>query len=299
MEQAAFRLPRLREDLSRGWMEHRRRRFAALPVERLRLPEAPVALPEVEVFSLACERDVAQQTLSFLSFIHHVGVPARWTLVSDGSHTEESRKFFGDLHPCLQIRPWTDFVTPANRGAVEPYEAIHSMGKKLAVMSSLSANPISMYIDSDILFFARGGELRELLLKKARGNCFYMPDPFPAKNPPVRPEEMTEEPGVNAGFVIQGRVLDWREVLRRAEELLVDEPEKRAFIKNYLHIFEQMMVHLVFSGQGALALGPEYCVTNEDLTNFFDTAARRPLVARHYIWALKHHMWHHDAAYRR
>ena len=125
-------------------------------------------LTGVHVHSICGAQEFYQQILSILSFLRHTGIPETWAIASDGSLTAAMEKTLKELHPVIQIVPWTNFITDQNRTVVEWYSRKSPMGKKLAVVTGLCATQTSVYVDSDILFFPGASHLRELLKARAK-----------------------------------------------------------------------------------------------------------------------------------
>lgn len=47
---------------------------------------------DMEVTSFSSSNDFPEQLLSILSFVKNVGIPIKWSIYSDGSHTDKQKK---------------------------------------------------------------------------------------------------------------------------------------------------------------------------------------------------------------
>src|SRR4051812_46689019 len=58
----------------------------------------------LEVFSYSGEAAVPEQIASIRSFLRHVGRPAMFHVVSDGSYSEASKRLLREVDPCVTLR---------------------------------------------------------------------------------------------------------------------------------------------------------------------------------------------------
>ena len=180
-------------------------------------------LDNVQVFSFCGRGRVSEQILSFLSFLRHVGRPGQWTIVSDGSLGDDDRVRLSAIYPDVRFADWRHYVSDRNRPCVEPYSQVSPMGKKLALVTSLPVSPASVYIDTDILFFAGAYRLGELL-HDVSGNYFLPDNRHGIAEPLLLPGEH-DLPPVNAGFLIQAAPLSWEVPLQRLGNSIEQSPE--------------------------------------------------------------------------
>ena len=107
----------------------------------------------LEVFSYSGEAALPEQVASIRSFLRHVGRPPRFTVVSDGTYSNESRRVLKATHPSISVSDVRDW-TPANLPEeIYSYLKDHPTGRQLALIMSLARNGPVLYLDSDILFF--------------------------------------------------------------------------------------------------------------------------------------------------
>src|SRR3954469_17630332 len=129
----------------------------------------------LEVFSYSGEAALPEQVASIRSFLRHVGQPPRFTVVSDGTYSDESRRVLKAIHPSVSVSDVRDWM-PANLpNEIYPYLKGHPTGRQLALIMSLATNGPVLYLDSDILFFAGVNDLHTYV--KANGvPAFYLAD---------------------------------------------------------------------------------------------------------------------------
>jgi hypothetical protein len=272
-------------------------RFKRASPEHYRKEFSPHRLDHVRIFCFCGERQACEEILSILSFLRHVGIPSSWTVVSDGSITTETQERLKGLHPVVAMAKWDDFLTEGNRAAVEPYAAKNVWGKKLALFTAMPADGVSVYIDSDILFFPGAQHLRYLLLHPD-GNWF-MEDYGFGMAPGLLNEEEKSRTIVNAGFLIQATPIAWDGPLARLTHYFQTQPEV-AWAHLGLHFSEQTVAHLGYHSSGARALPKDrYIMRLEDDYRVKDFYLTPETVLRHYFNRSRLKLWLHARDYLR
>ena len=90
---------KIRHFQSKHSIEEMRRIFdAALPSDYV-YDASPLKLEKLHVFSLCHGGATPEQKLSILSFFRHVGIPAKWRVVSDGSLSQAQAESLRAIHP--------------------------------------------------------------------------------------------------------------------------------------------------------------------------------------------------------
>jgi hypothetical protein len=69
----------------------------------VRIPISHKTKVSADVYAMSCERDLPEQVASIRSFIRCVGIPDRFTVVSDGSYSEKSCKLLCKIYPGLEV----------------------------------------------------------------------------------------------------------------------------------------------------------------------------------------------------
>src|SRR5580704_14566345 len=82
------------------------KRLATLPAV-----DSPGAVPAT-VYSLSGVSDWPEQAASIRSFLRFVGLPKRFVVISDGSHTAESTSRLEQLSPCVSVVSLDSVVKP-------------------------------------------------------------------------------------------------------------------------------------------------------------------------------------------
>lgn len=260
----------------------RRQAYRALLPAIVRRPvRAPRQVP-VSVFAYSNEDSVPEQVRSIRSFLRHVGRPATYTVVSDGSHSEETTRLLQTIDPVVSVRPSGEQLPPDLPERFRHYVTTHPTGKQLGLIMSLPRHGPTLYADSDILFFAGADDL--VRCAAARDvPAFYLPDCqqgsaderiFRAPNEASRP--------VNCGLLLLFEKLDWSLGIERYLEL-VGEPN---FFTN------QTITHLVMHANGARPLDErKYVLQLDDQTIYPDRYASAHLALRHYVNPVRHKFW--------
>jgi hypothetical protein len=236
---------------------------------------------DLPVFSFSAHERVPEQVASLRSFLTNVGTPARFTVVSDGSHDRRSRELLGAVHSCVSVIDWERFLTTAPT-VVRDYAAFDWRGQKLAMLTSLSADAPLLYTDDDILFFAAASEVRDLVGSAAPR---YLRDtdgrrPFLDKR--LLEHEHEAQEGINSGFLFLAEPLDWAPALRRLARL----PKRPGGFSG------QTVVHLTMHWAGARPFDrSRYVVATDDRSAADDRHVGPDTVLRHYVVPVRHKFW--------
>ncbi len=235
-----------------------------------------------EVWSLSSERDAAEQVASIRSFIRHVGRPTHWNILSDGSHTKETRELLLSVDPTVRMRTLEEILPPIVHLQVqrmmngrEPH-----VGKKLALEVYLPINGPTIYADSDVVFYPGGEDLAARLVGGG-GSPLYLVDVVPALDARlVGPLDAISSP-VNAGFCVFFRPPDWTSVLDRLAD--IDDPGFHQ---------EQSLVHLMMHQEGGKPLDRHrYLLVVDDWSTYRHRNVASDAVLRHYVSTVRHKMW--------
>jgi hypothetical protein len=237
-------------------------------------------IPGLSVLSFSGERDVAEQMASIRSFLTHVGEPAAWTIVSDGTHSRRSRALLAHVHPRVTVRELAHALRPGLPAEVMRYAAREPMGKKLALELSLGVREPTLYVDADVLFFPGAGELVDLVTGADRrprylADCgTYLDERLLDANELANP--------VNGGVFLLWRPLDWRAALARLP----------ALDGRHRYHSEQTLLHLAMHTSGARPLAPDrYVLSRRDEHDGVDAYAREDMVLRHYTTPVRPKFW--------
>jgi hypothetical protein len=235
----------------------------------------------LEVFSYSGEAALPEQVASIRSFLRHVGRPPRFTVVSDGTYSNESRRVLKATHPSISVSDVRDW-TPANLPEeIYSYLKDHPTGRQLALIMSLARNGPVLYLDSDILFFGGANDLHSYA--EARGiPAFYLADcRFSGDQRLLRDQSEANNP-VNTGFLLLFQPLDWSLSIQRFLEL--DGPPN--FFTN------QTMTHLTMHANGAAPFDPrKYVLKLDDQFVYPDRYVGSAIALRHYVNPVRHKFW--------
>jgi hypothetical protein len=235
------------------------------------------------VFALSCERDLPEQIASIRSLIRHVGIPDRFTVISDGSYTEESCELLCQIHQCVEVLKIEKLVGNSLPKCVYDYAAQQTMGKKLAVLLSLPIQKTTVYTDSDILFFPGAVDLANIITSSDHSSR-YLPDCATKMDERVIYNENEKINPVNGGFIIFKKQLNWDFALERLSR-----------VQELNHYFtEQTLVHLTMHYNHALPLSSkQYVLSVDDQFIYSDKFATKEIALRHYVSDIRHKFWFH------
>jgi hypothetical protein len=240
---------------------------------------------DVHVYSISCERDLPEQVASIRSFIRYVGVPEEFTVISDGSYTEESKRLLCRINPCVKVVGWGEMIRRDVPECVLDF-AYHADlsdrwgGMKLAVELSLPVDKTTIYADSDILFFPGAAELADFI-KSDDKRPMYLTDYLPWMDKRILSDASEESNPVNAGFYLLKKPLDWKP-LKRLEEF-----RWAPHIKT-----EQALVHLTMHHNNAVPFPRDrFILQGDDTYLFSDKYASKKIALRHYTRQTRHKFW--------
>ena len=242
--------------------------------------EPPRSFP-LEVFSFSGEAALPEQVASIRSFLRHVGRPAMFNVVSDGSYSESSKQFLQALDPCVCVRALKDWVPKNVPQRMYPYLTEYQMGRQLALIMALSVTRQTLYVDSDILFFAGAHDLHARAETREVPAMYLADCLFSGDQRVLRDPSETSEP-VNSGFLLLFQELDWSLTVQRFLELK-GEP-------NYFT--NQTLVHLTMHANRAAPFDPrKYVLQLDDQFVYPDRYAKPAIALRHYVNPVRHKFW--------
>jgi hypothetical protein len=237
----------------------------------------------VDVYAMSCERDLPEQVASIRSFIRNVGIPDRFTVISDGSYTEVSCNLLCQIHSCVEILPIEKLIGNSLPRPVYKYAAQQAMGKKLALLLSLPIQKTTIYTDSDILFFPGAVDLADII-NSSDHLSRYLPDCATKMDERViyNPHEKLDP--VNGGFIIFKEKPNWEFALNRLSKL--------SELNNYFT--EQTLVHLTMHHNHAVPLcSKKYVLSVIDQFAYKDKFASKKIALRHYVSDIRYKFWFH------
>lgn len=245
-------------------------------------PIAQTRKVPIKVYALSCERDLPEQVASLRSFLRHVGIPNLFTIMSDGSYTEESIKLLRRVHPCVDVQLLTKFQRDDLPKPVYEYASQQAMGKKLAALMSIPIEEATLYTDSDILFFQGASDLAELATASEDVHTYYLPDCKSSLDQRLIYEDIEQQNPINAGFILFKKALDWDVSVQRLASL--KEPP------NYFS--EQTIVNLTIKLNKGNALSKEKYIMNvDDQFMYPDKFVTKQVAMRHYVSDIRHKFW--------
>ena len=235
----------------------------------------------LDVFAYSGESTLPEQVASIRSFLTYAGRPKRFTVFSDGSHQTASIELLEEIDSVIRVCVALPALSSEIPGRIRPYLTTHPTGKQLRIIMSLPDESPSLYVDSDILFFAGAADL----LKVAQTNdvrALYLADCEFAGDERLLLEPTEKRNPVNTGFLLLFQKLDWSLGLQR----LIDLEAEPTFFTN------QTIVHLCMHANGARALDPRnYILQLDDQFLYRDRYAGGTLAMRHYVNPVRHKFW--------
>jgi hypothetical protein len=246
----------------------------------------PLAPPEQRDFHLASfsgARDFEEQMLSLLTFLRWVGLPRSWIVFSDGTHTDEMRDLLEAQFPWASLRSW-ELSKPLVSGEANflfEYAQQHAMGKRLIAYSTLPLQAPTLFLDSDVFFYAKAAELLAPVF--AGPQNWFLPDMdwgtldtrFLAKNS----RDLYQS---NGGFYLLKPGFSWEPVLDFLKQL----------DNEFQYFSDQTAFHVAFKEQGVMALDPRVFVLHcDDQFALGLNESPREMAIRHFVAMVRHKIW--------
>jgi hypothetical protein len=231
---------------------------------------------DLDVFTYSGEAALPEQVASARSFLKFAGRPASFTIVSDGSYSEQRISILRKIDPIVRVRDASEFRNEPSE--FRDYLSNHPTGKQLALILSLPGSRPALYFDSDVRFFPGARAIAELKAKTA----FYLRDcQFAGDDRLLRDSDEKIDP-VNAGVLLIFEPLDWSLAFERLRQL--SGPPN--FFTN------QTLTHLAMHASDAQPFDPQAFVLQlDDQFTFQDRYARPEIALRHYVNPVRHKFW--------
>ena len=235
----------------------------------------------LEVFSDSSDAMLPEQVASIRSFLRYVGRPVRFTVVSDGTHSQWSRRALTRLDSCVSMDDASRWIPKNLPEKLQPYLTTHPTGRQLALIMSLPADRPVLYCDADILFFAGALDIHSYL-DASHTPAFYQADCRFSGDERLLQNPVEKNNPVNTGFLLLFRKLDWTLGLER----LMSLQHAPTFFTN------QTVTHLTMHGNRATPLDPaKYVLQLDDQFLFSDRYASPTIALRHYVNPVRHKFW--------
>jgi len=189
-------------------------------------PARPARQVDIDVVTLACERDAVVLMRMLDSLLRHLGEPASLTVVSDGSLQQDASAAVRRLFERTRILDFDRDVRPDVRHPViRRFCDTHVWGKKLALYARPLDGRPRLVLDCDIEFFAGAYRLMELAAKRDPRPMYMAHDRRAGRDETYDrrlTEGLTVLPRVNAGLSLLRADIDWTSALERLERAVED-----------------------------------------------------------------------------
>lgn len=249
----------------------------------------------MEVVSFSSRNDFPEQILSILSFIKNVGIPLKWTLYSDGTHTDRQKKHLATNFEFVKVTS-IDFIGVTSLeelccDELKPYHKYildyalnHAFGKRLFYYLNHPLNNPTLFIDSDIIFYEKSNIFEILINEKPRANGWFIPDAIwgclDSRYKTLHTEQIYQ---VNAGLMF---VLEKFKNYKKALDFY------KVLDSKYEYFSEQTIINILLKENFFMPLPPKTFIL--DSGDQFDIRyLKKPseIAVRHYTGPVRHKMW--------
>ncbi|MDR2458176.1 MAG: hypothetical protein LBD41_06840 [Clostridiales Family XIII bacterium] len=249
---------------------------------------------DVDVVSFSSAKDFEEQMLSILSFMKYVGNPSHWVIYSDGTHTNEQINILSNFFPFVFIQKcdlgnkntFSNMLNPALIQYLDPlynYANMHALGKKLFFYLTHSINKLTIFTDSDVLFYPKANIIKSQLIYDKKG--YFLPErKWGSLDSRYKINRLPEMYQVNSGFFIAYKNFDCVSVVLKKMFNLYNG--------KYEYFSEQTIFHVLLQMNGYIPLDPRiFILDTQDQFNFYDYIDRDEMAIRHYTGPVRHKIW--------
>ncbi|TDD94674.1 hypothetical protein [Flavobacterium cellulosilyticum] len=252
----------------------------------------------MEVASFSSCNDYPEQLLSLLSYVRYVGIPIKWTIYSDGSHTQKQIDLvesnfnfvvfksmnFAELssieHLCKdEIKPYHTYILD--------YGKKFALGRRLFYYLHHKIEVPTLFIDSDILFYDKASLFNLILTENPKPDGWFMPDPvwgcLDSKYKEIHSEQFYQ---VNAGLMMLTKEF---EVLKNGLDFF------KTMNFEYEYFSDQTIFQIILKDNSFMPLTPKTFIL--DIGDQFDFSylfKPKQMAVRHYTGPVRHKMWQNN-----
>ena len=256
------------------------------------LVQKPIPL---SVVSFSSNKDFYDQILSILSFLRYVGTPTKWTLYSDGSHSNQQIELLKRYFEFIEIvkDDWGNLSSIfIQKNELVPFKnellnyAKHMpLGKKLFYYLNHKIIDSTLFIDSDILFYSKASVLNLIIQDKIHG--YFLTDPdWGCLDSRYKEKNQKQQYQANSGFFLVNQEI---EDLKEGLEFL------KSLDYKYEYFSEQNIFHILFRSNDFVPLDSSIFIINSgDQFDFSYLYNKENIAIRHYTGPVRHKMWQRD-----
>lgn len=248
--------------------------------------QKPITL---DVVSFSSSRDFYDQVISILSFLRHVGRPNSWLVYSDGTHDQkqiEQLSHFNFLTVKIVKSLQSEVVFKNEllpyKKALLDYAEKFPLGKKLMFYLNHPIEKPTLFLDSDILFYAKAADFHFLIQENVNG--WFLPDAeWGCLDSRYKDSCPVEDLQVNSGlFLLKKELSDYGSGLDFLESLG----------QSYEYFTEQTVFHILFNSNRFAPLDKDTFILNSaDQFDFSYLYEREKMAVRHYTGPVRHKIW--------
>jgi hypothetical protein len=233
---------------------------------------------ECTLYSFSGKEQFFDQVLSIQSFLKNVGVPKKWIIYSDKSHTQEQLNFLKSFN-FLCVMNWDEVIHPS----ISAVQCSVWQLQKYYCYSGSKISGQSFFLDSDVIFLPR---FHDFINSELKSDNWFLADTYPCLNDDylklIRHSVINF---VNGGFFILNTEIDWQ--------------EGNDYILKYLshdlpvpYFTDQTAMEIVFKTNKLKLLDPRlFSLSLVDHFTFFSDVKHDSLAIRHFVSPIRFRMW--------
>jgi hypothetical protein len=235
---------------------------------------------DFDIISFSGKNELEEQALSIASYLFHVGLPQKWTIYSDGSHTQNDIDCLEKLFPFVKVKPWNQNPSLAENQLLNNYLKTCHLSKKLHAILGHRYERQTIYTDSDIVFYKNASAYFNSCI--LNDHFWFLPETNWGSLKNENLSEAADMFVLNSGLLILNHTFDFNHVFTYLESL-----------NNNFHYFsEQSAFNYSFKKQKACVLDPrKFIVDTEDQFDFGMSFEADEMAVRHFVNPVRHKMW--------
>jgi hypothetical protein len=233
--------------------------------------------PDLTIASYSGEIQFADQLYSIASFSRNVGIPKKWIIFSDGTHSIKSKEIFKKI-------PFAEFIEHNNDLIPESYkQESNPLLKKIFYYKSIKIHSTILFIDSDVLFYKSFSKFYPLLLKN---NWFLVDEKYGYFDESYLVKDNFGAYPCNSGFFVFNSQPNWDIVMK-----YLDEQRKNP---DGIQYWSEQTAFQILTRDFAnyTPLDPRYFVVGgQDSFSFKSHFDYTEIALRHFVGPVRHKMW--------
>ncbi len=249
---------------------------------------------EIELVSFSSSRDFCEQIFSILSFLRYAGEPVKWTIYSDGTHSNDQLELLQlkfkfvelvleDVNNTKELSYLNDKRLTEFANELLHYARTKPLGRKVLNYLNHPITIPTIFLDSDIVFYSGIRKGIALLLDEDVDGWFLPDTNWGCLDSQYLADTKEQLYQVNGGFYLA------KKPLATIDEALFF---LRSLNQSYEYFTDQTMMHIYCKACKFYPLDSrKFIINTEDQFDFSYKFKPEEIAMRHYTGPVRHKMW--------